>query len=222
MKNRVYALLIGTVFSLATCGQSHAMSELISLSTTAMWPVSSTPDSNIVYSVSTVGRGGQGVLEVALTAGDLPPGVTVTFSPSVLRFTGNQLTTQTATMTVHCSVLTPVDCFPFTLTGTSKRESITITNLVMFTWQYVATRPATLYIDDLGNRDLRLRGLGSTGKTYEIQATSNLGETTSSFIASGWTSLGKSTADGNGRFTFFTSQVADSSKRFYRSVESTP
>ena len=140
MKNRVYALLLGTVFSLATCGSSHAMSELISLSALPVWPVSTTPDTSVSYSVSTVGRGGAGMLEVTLTAGDLPPGVTVTFSPSVLRFTGNALTLQAATMTVLCSVPTPVDGYPFTITGTSKRESITITNVVMFTPQYLANR----------------------------------------------------------------------------------
>jgi len=215
MKNRIHALLIGAALSLATCSLSHAKSEFITLSTTPMWPVSSTPDSNIVYTVSSVGRGGAGMLEVALTAGAMPPGVTASFSPSVLRFTGNQLTLQTATLTVACQSLIPVDCFPFTITGTSKNETITITNLVMFTPQYVATRPATLYIDDLGNSALRLRGLGATGKTYEIQATSDLGNPE-------WTSLGNSIADGNGRFTFFTSQVIDASARFYRAREIAP
>ena len=108
------------------------MSELLSLSTEPLWPTSSTPDNNLAYNITTVGRGGAGLLEVTLTAGDMPPGVTVTFSPSVLRFTGNQLTSQTATMTVHCSSPLPLDCYPFTLTGTSLRESVTITNLVMF------------------------------------------------------------------------------------------
>jgi hypothetical protein len=225
MKKRVQALLTGIAFSLATCGMSHAMSELIYLSAMPVWPASSTPDSNIVYTVSTVGRGGAGLLEVTLTAGDLPAGVTVTFSPSVLRFTGNQLITQTATMTVHCPSLIPVDCFPFTITGTSQRETITITNLVMFTPQFVATRRPTLYLDDLGNGDLRLRGLGATGKTYLIEATSDLTNPV-------WTPLGNSTADGNGRFTFFTAQLPAPAKsatqppspamRFYRAVEIAP
>jgi hypothetical protein len=215
MKNRVHAILIGIAFSLATCGLSHAMSELIYLSTTPMWPVSSTPDSNIVYTVNTVGRGGAGLLEVTLTAGSLPPGVTVTFSPSVLRFTGNQLTTQTATMTVHCPSLIPVDCFPFTITGTSQRESVTTTNLVMFTPQFVATRPPTLILDDLGNGGLRLRGLGATGKTYRIEATSNLTNPV-------WTPLGNSTADGNGRFTYLAAQLPDAVMRFFRAVEIAP
>jgi hypothetical protein len=191
------------------------MSELISLSTEPMWPSASTPDSNLVYSVTTVGRGGSGLLEVTLTAGAMPPGVTVTFSPSVLRFTGNQLTAQTATMTVHCSSPIPLDCYPFTLTGTAQRETVTVTNLVMFTPEYVATRPATLYLDNLGQGALRLRGLGATAKTYRIEAKSAVTGTV-------WTPLGSATADGNGRFTFFTDQAAGASARFYRAVESAP
>ena len=213
MKKRIHALLLGTVLSLATCGASHAMSELISLSATPVWPVSTNPDTSVVYNVSTVGRGGAGLLEVTLTAGDLPPGLTVTFSPSVLRFVGNQLSTQTATMTVLCTIPTPVDCYAFTITGTSKRESITITNVVMFTPQYVATRPATLYVDNLSNGDLLIRGLGATAKTYQIEATSDLANPD-------WTSIGTTTADGNGRFIFPISQTIPA--RFFRTREVIP
>lgn len=205
-------VLAGLLVALST-SSSFAMSELISLSALPVWPTSTTPDTTVTYNVSTVGRGGAGLLEVTLTAGDLPPGVTVTFSPSVLRFTGNALSTQTARMSVTCTVPTPVDCYPFTITGTSKRESITITNLVMFSPQYVATRPPTLYIDNLGNGALLLRGLGATAKTYEIQATSDLSNPV-------WTPLGNTTADGNGRFIFPTSQTTPA--RFFRAMEVTP
>jgi hypothetical protein len=191
------------------------MSELVSLSSDPLWPTSSTPDNTLVYNVTTVGRAGAGLLEVTLTAGDMPPGVTVTFSPSVLRFTGNQVTSQTATMTVHCPSPLPLDCFPFTLTGTSLRETVTITNLVMFTPEFVATRLPTLYLDNLGNGALRLRGLGATAKTYRIEAKAQLTDTV-------WMPLGSATADGNGRFTFFTAMAADAPMRFYRAVESAP
>lgn len=214
MKRGINTVLIATVFIVMSASVSHAMSELVSLSTEALWPTSSKPDSNLVYSITTVGRGGSGLLEVTLTAGDMPPGVTVTFSPSVLRFTGNQLTTQTATMTVHCSTLIPLDCYPFTLTGTSQRESITTTNTVMFTPFFVMTRLATLYLDDQGNGATRLRGLGATGKNYQIQATSSLNGT--------WTPLGGAIADANGRFTFFPTQATNAPARFFRAVEFAP
>ena len=215
MKTRVTSTLLGLALTFTTAGVSHAMSELLSLSSEPLWPTSSTPNSNLVYNITTVGRGGSGLLEVTLTAGAMPPGVTVTFSPSVLRFTGNQLTAQTATMTVHCSSPIPLDCYPFTLTGTAQRESVTVTNLVMFTPEYVAIRPPTLYLDNLGNGALRLRGLGATAKTYRIEARSALPDTV-------WTPQGSAIADGNGRFTFFTAQAADAPMRFYRAVESAP
>jgi hypothetical protein len=215
MKNQVHAMLLGLTLTLASAGVSHAKSELISLSTEPMWPTTSTPDNSLVYNVTTVGRGGSGLLEVTLTAGAMPPGVTVTFSPSPLRFTGNQVSSQTATMTVHCSSPTPLDCYPFTLTGTTMRESITITNPVMFSPEYVAVRPPTLYLDNLGSGALRLRGLGATAKTYRIEVKSHLSDAV-------WTPLGSATADGNGRFTFFTSMASDSPARFYRAVELAP
>jgi hypothetical protein len=215
MKNKAHAMLLGLTFSLASAGVSHAMSELVSLSSDPVWPTSSKPDNNLVYNITTVGRSGSGLLEVTLTAGDMPPGVTVTFSPSVLRFTGNQLTAQTATMTVHCPGPLPLDCYPFTLTATTLRGSLTVTNLAMLTPNYVATRPPTLCLDNLGNGALQLRGLGATAKTYRIEAKSDLHDTV-------WTSLGSATADGNGRFTFFTATAADAPARFYRAVESAP
>src|SRR3974377_1818767 len=120
MKKQIRAVFIATGFSLASAGVGHAMSSLISMSEDPVWPTSSTPDGNIVYTVTTVGRAGSGLLEVTLTADGLPPGVSVTFNPSILPFTGNQLGAQTATMTVSCSVPTPIDSYPFTITGTAQ------------------------------------------------------------------------------------------------------
>ena len=214
MKARFYALLMGAALIL-TADKSHAMSELVSLSTEPLWPTSSQPGSNLLYMVTTVGRAGSGLLEVTLTAGDLPPGVTVTFSPSTLRFTGNKITAQTSTMTVHCQSLLPLDCYPFTLTGTALRESLTITNLVQFTPQYVANRQPFLYLENLTNSTLRLRGLGATGKAYRI-------ETTPVLTNPDWQPLGYSTADGNGRFTFFTDRATNAPTRFYRAVLPAP
>jgi hypothetical protein len=213
MNNKISALLLGVALSVASTGVSHAMSSLVSLSTQPVWPSSSTPDGNLVYNITAVGRAGAGLLEVALTAGDMPTGVTVTFSPNTLRFTGNQLTSQTTIMTVSCPWLIPLDCFPFTITGTAQRETITITNLVCFSASFVAVRLPTLYIDSLTNSALRIRGLGATGKAYQIEATSSLSSPV-------WTSLGSATGDGNGRFTFFTTRDATAPARFFRAVTS--
>src|SRR5262249_72925 len=138
MNNKISALLLAATLGLASTGVSHAMSSLVSLSSQPVWPTSSTPDGNLIYNITAVGRGGSGLLQVNLTAGDMPPGVTVTFSPSFLRFTGNQLTSQTASMIVSCAWPIPLDCFPYTITGTAQRESITITNVACFTPAFVA------------------------------------------------------------------------------------
>jgi hypothetical protein len=209
MKKQMRALLLGVTVSLASTGVSHAMSELISLSQQPLWPVSSNPGGNVMYTVTTVGRGGAGLLEVALNAANLPAGVTVTFSPGTLRFTGNQLTAQTATMTVSCPCPVALDALPFTITGSAQRESLTITNEVTFSADYIAVRPATLYIDNVSNTNVCIRGLGATGKTYQIESTTNLS-------SPAWGSVGSAIADGNGRFTFF-SQIG-ASARFFRAV----
>ena len=211
MNNTISALLLAATLGLASTGVSHAMSSLISLSSEPVWPTSSTPDGNLIYNITAVGRAGAGLLLVDLTTGDMPPGVTVTFNPSSLRFTGNQLTSQTATMTVSCTWPLPLDCYPYTLTGTAQRESITITNTVCFTPSFVAVRAPTLFLDSMINNNLRIRGLGATAKTYQIQVTSSLSNPV-------WTSLGNATADGNGRFTFFTTVDTTATARFFRAV----
>jgi len=211
MKNRIHAIIIGGALALAAADTSHAMSELVSLSTDPMWPASSTPEHYLLYYVTTVGRGGAGLLEVELTAGNLPPGVTVTFEPSVLRFTGNKVTAQTAVMAVDCPSLMPLDCHPFTLTGTALRESLTITNQVVLTVQDIAARKPYLYLDKWGNGELRLRGLGVTGARYQVEVKDDITDAV-------WEPLGFSTADGNGRFTFFTAPTTDVPVRFYRAV----
>lgn len=211
MKNRIRTLFLAAIFSLTSAGVSHAMSTLIELSKEPVWPTSSTPDGKIVYNVTTVARAGSGMLEVVLSASGLPPGVTVTFSPSALRFTGNQLTSQTATMTVSCPTLIPTDCYPFTITGTALREGITITNLVTISLKALAVRLPTLILDEQTGNSLRLRGAGATGKTYQI-------ETSPSLVKPVWSPLGSATADGNGRFTFFTSKVTGLPVRFYRAT----
>jgi hypothetical protein len=211
MNNKISALLLAVTLGLASTGVSHAMSSLISLSSEPVWPTSSTPEGNLIYNITAVGRAGSGLLLVDLTTGDMPPGVTVTFNPSVLRFTGNQLTSQTATMTVSCPWPLPLDCYPYTLTGTAQRETITITNTVCFSPSFVAVRAPTLYLDSMPNNNLRIRGLGATGKTYQIQVTSSLSNPV-------WTSLGTATADGNGRFTLFTTMDPTASARFFRAV----
>jgi hypothetical protein len=188
------------------------MSDLVSLSKDPVWPTNATPSTDIAYNVSTVARAGSGLLQVTLTAGDLPPGVTATFSPSVLKFTGNKLTTQMATLTLSCPYLMPTDCYAFTITATDQRgESITITNQVYFTANYVASRPATLLCDRPTNGTANFRGLGASGQTYNIVASPTL-------INAVWTQVSTSIADGNGRFYVPPQMTTVYPVRFFRTV----
>ena len=127
MKKRVYTILIGLALSLASVNTSHAMSEFVSLSIEPEWPATSNPGTVILYKVTAVVREGSGLLEVALSTLGLPEGATVSFAPSLLRFTGHEPTNQTAIMTVTCPEVTPTDTYPFTVTGTPQRETITLT-----------------------------------------------------------------------------------------------
>src|SRR5947208_818688 len=116
MKNYIRALFVAVGFSLPAASAGYGKSQLVSIFEQPLWPTSSTPNGNLVYEVMTVARAGSGLLEVTLTAGNLPPGVTVTFSPSVLRFTGTRVSTQTAQMIVSCPCVMPIDSYPFTIT----------------------------------------------------------------------------------------------------------
>jgi len=214
MKKRVYTILIGMALSLATASTSQAMSTFVSLSVEPEWPTTSTPGNVLLYKVTAVVRAGAGLLEVSLNTLGLPEGATIDFSPSLLRFTGNQLTIQTAMMTVTCPELTPLDTYPFSLTGTAQRESITVTNQVQQELYSLIIAPPVLTLDRLSEGSLRLRGKGTSGQAYRIESTPSLTDPV-------WTSVGSSTADGNGRFTFFTAQAADAPVRFFRAVEST-
>jgi hypothetical protein len=118
-------------------------------------------------------------------------------------------------LTVTCPQLTALDNYPFTVTGTSLRGAITATNQVVLQPYAPLLGRATLNLDRVPNSGLRLRGKGSMGQAYRIEAATALTNPS-------WLQAGSSTADGNGRFTVFTNQVADASMRFYRAVESAP
>jgi hypothetical protein len=215
MKNRTYAILVGAVICLAAVSPSHAMSSLVSLSIQPDWPTNSTPGNVLIYKVNAVVRDGSGLLEVSLSSLGLPDGATVSFSPATLRFTGNAITNQTAIMTVVCAQLTPLDNYPFTITGTSLRGAVTITNQVVLEPYAPFVNRAILNLDRVSNGGVRLRGKGTMGQAYKIEAASTL-------TNPNWTEVGSSTADGNGRFTVFTNQVANASLRFYRALETAP
>ncbi len=214
MKKRVYTILMGMALTLTTVSVSHAMSDFVSLSIEPEWPATSNPGTVILYKVTAVVREGSGLLEVSFSSLGLPEGATVSVSPSPLRFTGHEPTVQSALLTVTCPEVTPTETYPFTVTGTTRREAITLTNQVQQELYSLIVAPPVLALDRLSEGSLRLRGKGTTGQIYRIESTPSLTEPT-------WSTAGSCTADGNGRFTFFTAQAPDATMRFYRAVEST-
>jgi hypothetical protein len=215
MKSRLYTILFGMTFGLAAVNVSHAMSQLVSLSMESQWPTTPTPGNVMVYQITAVVRQGSGLLEVGFSCAGLPQGATAQFTPSVLRFTGHEPTSLTATMTVTCTTLMPVDSYPFTITGTALRDSITITNQPQQETNNRIVGPPVLALDRLGDGSFRLHGRGTTGQTYNIEATPSLANPN-------WTLAGTSTADGNARFTSFPAAVNGSAMGFYRAVETGP
>ena len=211
MKNRVQALLLGTAFSLAICGNSPAMSELVSMTMEPLWPATPQPGNVVRYKL-TVERAGQGLLVVELSSAGLPAGASATFSPGMLRFTGRQPTLQTAIMTITCTNLTATESYPFSVTGRARRESITITNTFAPPMPLAVSRPV-LILDPLPDGSSQLRGQGLSGQTYQIETTTDLANPA-------WTSLGTSTADANGRFTVLLAGTMTDPMRFYRAVGS--
>ena len=204
---------MGTAFSLATCGVSHGMSEFFHMTMEPLWPESSDPGTVLLYKI-TAYRSGQGLLKVELSSDGLPEGATVSFTPSTLRFTGRVPTTRTAIMAINCAEVTATDTYEFTITGEARRQTITLTNEVTLSSKAVEGLPV-LYVDPLPENTVKIRGLGSSGQTYQIESTPDLANPV-------WTPIGSTTADGNGRFIFFVPEIDASPMKFFRAVYPMP
>jgi len=212
MKNRSYAILLGVGLSLASASLSHGMSHLVGFSMEPQWPETTSPGTTIAYKLDAIVREGQGLLEVTFSSEGLPAGTQVTFTPAKVRFTGRVPTVQTAYMIITCPEVMPTDIYPFTVTATARRESITLTNQVALGRDANASLRPLLMLEPLADGGLRIRGLGAGGQTYRIESTGDLTNPV-------WAPLGSTTADGNGRFSFFI--PADQKQapiQFYRAV----
>jgi hypothetical protein len=208
MRNPVHAILMGAALGLAICSVSHAKSELVSMTVQPEWPAQSEPCAAVSYKV-TVMRAGQGLLEVALSCQGLPEGMTASFSPNCLRFTGRVPQSLTTTLTIKCASAPPTDDCPFTVTGRSRREIITQTAIFPGGLPDASLLPPRLALERLQAGGLLIRGTGASGRTYQIEASSDLSHSV-------WTKIGSSTADGDGRFTFIEAVAKDAPMRFFR------
>jgi hypothetical protein len=211
MKN-FKAMAATLVFGLATSTVASAMSHLASIAIVPLWPTNSTPGNVVLYQV-TVERSGRGLLEVDFSSAGLPDGCVASFASDPVRFTGKDPRFVQFLMTITGPAPTPTDMFAFTVTGMARRETITLTNVIPQAFGVAPAAPVLVSLDLRPDGAVELRGLGTTGQTYEIEATTDLGK-------AAWSSVGASTADGNGRFTFIHAgaQAKTTPMRFYRAV----
>jgi len=212
MKNRISSILVGMILVIGAASRSYAMSELVSLSVEPVWPTSTTPGTEVTYVLTTVARSGAGLLEVTMSVQGLPDGTTVTFSPDVIRFTGNQLTSQTVLMTVKCDKLIPTDAYPFVVTSQSQRETVTFTNSPIQSLATTGTQPVVLNLGTTPDSSFNFRGRGTPGQTYQLELTPSLSQPS-------WSPVGTTTADGNGRFTMNATKPAGWPMGFFRAIE---
>lgn len=208
MQKRTYALALGIALSLIAGGVSHAMSHLMAIAVAAERTVTSDTTTHMSYKV-TLTRTGQGVLKVSLSSLGLPNGVTATFSPSVIRFTGRVPETMAATLTISYPNDLPLSPCTFTVTGEALRETVTATAQFSPALPAISSRLPVLSLDPPVAEGINLRGLAAPGVTYEIEATSDLRKPS-------WTPIGSTTTADNGLFVFLDAQAKDLPARFYR------
>lgn len=214
-KKQSFSFLARLLIGLGSCSVAQAMSTLDSVTIEPQWPDSTNPGPVVLYTV-TVTRAGQGELDVTLSVAGLPDGATGVFSPSVVRFTGQVPSNLTATLTVTCTNVMPVDPYPFTVTADDLLGMVmTTTNTAGLTFDAAfAANPASrphLRANVLGKQNMKIRGRGATGKKYEILVSPTLTNPS-------WTSIGHSCADGNGRFSFLDPDDQKPWIRFYRAL----
>lgn len=201
MKSKVFSTAMMVMACLLlTPVVAEAMSHLMSMSMVPVPPSTTTPGNVVVFRITAVNRSGAGLLEVNLTSAGLPAGAEASFSPATLRFTGRVPETQTALLTIRCTSPMAVANMPFTVTGTSRRETVTITNF--FTSRYAVSRQPVLQIESAKGGTVVLRGEGSTAGTYVIEASPSLTQPV-------WAPIGTTTADLLGLFYFQKEQMTE-------------
>jgi len=207
MKSSLKLIAIGLGLGLASTS-AHAMSELISITVTPLWPTNCNPGNTMLYEVRTE-RDPQGVLKVNLSTTGLPDGCQVSFSDTI-RFTGRVPEVETVIMTVTTCQPASVDACGFTVTATAQRESVTYTNEPCAN---ASSGCKLIRLISCEGDEMDIQGLGGSCKCQRIESTTDLSKPN-------WTTVGSCTADGNGRFTFFDPQAKSGGcpQRFYRAV----
>jgi aminopeptidase S len=199
---------------LACATRALADSTIGSVSVGSQSPGTVLPGSNASYTI-TVARTGSGSVDVNLTITNLPAGVTATFVPSQVSFTGSQPLTKTASLTLATTASVAPGTYNFSVTGRDGHSHNFKTSngalVVGSDSSKTLSQPATLALERLPQLSAQLTCTGSPGYSYQIQATADLGNPS-------WTSIGTATADQTGVCVFVDANASLYSQRFYRAL----
>ncbi len=202
-----------TLVALLACGApALADSTLDSISIGSQSPNPVAPGSNAAYTV-TVARSGAGSIDVNLTITNLPAGVSATFVPSQVSFTGSTPSAKTATLTLATSAGAVPGSYNFTVTGrVGQSHNFKTGNCAIVIGSgsnTIQSAPSTLSLQKLPQGSTQLTCTGSPGYSYQVQATSDLAHPS-------WTTIGTATADQTGVCVFVDGNASLYSQRFYR------
>ena len=205
---------IPTILVLLACAtRALAASTLSLVSVGSQSPGTVMPGSNASYTLA-VTRTGSGSMDVYLTISNLPTGVTATFNPSPVSFSGN-LSNMTAALTLATSAGVAPGTYNFIVTGrVGQSHNFTTGNGVLVVGSgsnTIQNQPSTLSLQKLPQGSAQLTCTGSPGYSYQIQATTDLANPS-------WTSIGSATAGQNGVCVFVDANASLYSQRFYRAL----
>jgi len=206
MTARKLVSLLNSLFVL-TCAGSALGAPV--LSSVAVGPESSgmiAPGGSDTYAV-TVSRVGSGNLDVYLSVSGLPAGVSASFSPAMVHFTGPTPTFLTATLRLSTPASIAMGTYNFTVIaddGASHNQKTS--NGVLKIGVGVGA------VQMLADHSVDVICCGWPGQTYLIQATTDL-------ITPLWTDISTNTAGTNSIFSFIDSDAKTCPCRFYRTVE---
>lgn len=209
MNKRISALL--AVLACAT--PAIAGSSVGSVSVGSQLPASIMPGNSATYTITVV-RAGSGNLDVYLTATNLPIGVTGAFVPSVVHFSGSP-STNTSMLTLTTPSGLAQGTYGFTVVGRDGGSPNFKTGdgvLVVGSGSSgIQSQPPTLSVQKLPQGSTQITCTGSPGYTYQIQATTDVGNPS-------WVVIGTATSDQNGVCVFSDTDANLYSQRFYRAL----
>jgi hypothetical protein len=206
--NKNYSIIL---LVLACATSAWADSTVGSVSVGSQSPNPVMPGSNASYTI-TVNRAGTGNLDVYLSATNLPAGVSGTFVPSFVHFSGS-LSTRTAILTLATTTSVAPGTYNFVVTGrdggSSNFKTAPGALVVGSTSTIGQGQPSSIAIQMLAPGQTQITCTGSAGHSYQIEATTDL-------VNPSWTVIGSATADQFGVCIFVDANAGLFSQRFYR------